>query len=160
MISRDHDGPLLRIGELADRTGVSTQALRYYERQGLLPPPRRLTSGYRAYPPDAVYAVRFIKHAQGLGFTLGEIAVLLRWTDGSPDHCAQARELTMARIADTDRHIARLQAVRDSLRQLVAACAEPGPHRPCPVSRAIDQSTRRTIPLSQVQCPHLLATPS
>lgn len=155
MTSQDHDGPLLRIGELADRTGVSTQALRYYERQGLLSPPRRLPSGYRAYPPEAVYAVRFIKHAQGLGFTLGEIAVLLRWTD-SPDHCARVRELAMARIAETDRAITQLQAVRDSLRQMVAACAEPDPELPCPVSRAIDESTRWTIPLSQVDCPYLL----
>nr|WP_063779290.1 heavy metal-responsive transcriptional regulator [Kibdelosporangium sp. MJ126-NF4]CEL17501.1 Mercuric resistance operon regulatory protein [Kibdelosporangium sp. MJ126-NF4]CTQ91272.1 Mercuric resistance operon regulatory protein [Kibdelosporangium sp. MJ126-NF4] len=153
---RDDNRETLRIGEVAAQAGVNTQTLRYYEREGLLPPPRRQRSGYRVYPPEAVQAVRFIKHAQGLGFTLGEIMVLRRWEDGTADHCAQVRDLTLRRIADTERAIARLQAVRGSLRQLVAEC-EPAlsSDARCPLSRAIDDSTRWSMPLSQVECPHL-----
>lgn len=153
-MATDDDRPL-RIGEVAARAGVHTQTLRYYEREGLLPPPGREASGYRAYPQEAVQAVKFIKHAQGLGFTLGEIAVLQRWADGAPDHCAEVRDLTLRRIADTERAISRLVAVRDSLRELVAECPpSPAADGPCALSRAIDESTRWTVPLSQLDCPY------
>lgn len=148
-------GTDLRIGEVASLAGVNTQTLRYYEREDLLPSPRRLASGYRVYPPETVYAVRFIRHAQGLGFSLAEIRVLQRWAGGTVDHCSRVRELTLGRIAETDRRIAELEAIRDSLRQLVTACDEPHPGQACPLSEAIDESTRWTIPLSQVPCPHV-----
>jgi DNA-binding transcriptional MerR regulator len=59
----------LRVGEVAARAGVHRETLRYYERRGLIPPPPRRISGYRAYPPETVERVRLIKWAQGLGFT-------------------------------------------------------------------------------------------
>lgn len=149
----------LRIGEIAARAGVNPQTLRFYEREGLLPPPRREPSGYRAYPPEAVQAVKFIKHAQGLGYTLGEISILQSWTDGAPDHCSRTRDLTRRRIAETERAIAHLVAIRDSLRDLVAECESTAPAaEECPVSRAIDESTRWPVPLSEVDCPHLQPT--
>lgn len=152
----DHEHGPLRIGEVAARAGVNPQTLRYYEREGLLPPPRRGPSGYRVYEQEAVRAVKFIKHAQGLGFTLGEIGVLQRWADGEPDHCARVRSLTRHRIAETEQAILRLIAVRDSLRELVAEC-EPRQSAgdPCGLSRAIDASTHWTTPLDPADCPHL-----
>jgi MerR family copper efflux transcriptional regulator len=67
----------LKIGEVAERSGVNLQTIRYYEREGLLPEPARLTSGYRIFPLDTVRRVQFIKRAQGLGFSLAEVRELL-----------------------------------------------------------------------------------
>ena len=67
----------LKIGEVAEHGGVSVQAIRYYEREGLLPKPPRLASGYRIFPDTAVRRVQFIKRAQELGFSLAEIRELL-----------------------------------------------------------------------------------
>src|SRR4051794_37191114 len=67
----------LTIGQLAKRVGVNLETIRYYEREGLIPPPPRKSSGHRAYSASAVSRVRFIKRAQELGFSLAEIRELL-----------------------------------------------------------------------------------
>ena len=76
---------------IAAQAQVNTQTLRYYERRGLLPEPQRTRSGYRAYTPDAVRVVRFVKRAQQLGFTLDDIEDLLHLSEGGPDSCDEAR---------------------------------------------------------------------
>lgn len=131
-------GAKLRTGEVAARAGVNVQTLRYYERRGLLPDPRRLASGYRAYPPDAVRTVRFIKRAQSFGFSLAEVEALLGLARDGQDGCPQARELADARIADMDRRIAEMQAMRDSLRQIAASCGQPHADPGCPLTHAIE----------------------
>jgi len=80
---RVHAGGV-RTSEVAAAAHVNTQTLRYYERRGLLPEPQRTRSGYRAYTPDAVRVVRFVKRAQQLGFTLDDIEELLHLADGGP----------------------------------------------------------------------------
>jgi len=67
----------LRSSTLAEKGGVNLQTIRYYEREGLLPKPPRLKSGYRVFPETAVQRVRFIKRAQELGFQLSEVRELL-----------------------------------------------------------------------------------
>lgn len=126
----------LRIGEVAARARVNVQTLRYYERIGLLPEPRRSSSGYRAYPPKAVHTVRLIKRAQALGFTLTEIRELLRLAGGD-DACGPIRELADRRIARLDTKIAGLQAMRDELRRLATGCEVPHPAPTCPLTDAI-----------------------
>jgi MerR family transcriptional regulator, mercuric resistance operon regulatory protein len=74
----------MRTGEVALQAQVNAQTLRYYERRGLLPEPQRTRSGYRAYTPDAVRVVRFVKRAQQLGFTLDDIEDLLHLSEGGP----------------------------------------------------------------------------
>jgi DNA-binding transcriptional MerR regulator len=85
----------LRVGEVAVRAGVHRETLRYYERRGLIPPPPRRISGYRAYPAETVERVRLIKWAQGLGFTLREIVELSRIprdpSGGERNMCVPAR---------------------------------------------------------------------
>ncbi|HEY1570928.1 MAG TPA: heavy metal-responsive transcriptional regulator [Pseudonocardiaceae bacterium] len=129
----------LRIGEVAARARVNVQTLRYYERIGLLPEPRRLSSGYRAYPPGAVHTVRFVKRAQRLGFTLVEIRTLLRLA-GSEERCAQTHALMERRIARLEAEITELQAMRDELRRLATGCDTPHPDTACPVTDAIEHS--------------------
>lgn len=106
----------LRAGELAAAAGVNRQTLRYYERIGLLAEPDRTLGGHRHYPADAVVRLTTIKSIQRLGFTLTEIRQMLGVRrrparPGDPDLVARAN----AKIADIDRRIAELSAMRQTL---------------------------------------------
>lgn len=129
----------MRTAELAGRAGVNTQTLRYYERRGLLAQPPRSRSGYRDYPDRAVGQLRFVKRAQELGFTLGQIEGLLELADGGPDSCEQARAVAQAQVADLDRKIADLARMRASLAELAATCDRPRADRSCPLLQAIQR---------------------
>jgi Hg(II)-responsive transcriptional regulator len=131
----------MRTGQVAAEAGVNVQTLRYYERRGLLAQPSRQESGYRVYGPDAVRTVRFIKRAQELGFSLGDAEALLDLAAGGPESCEAARELADQKIADLDRRIADLQAMRDSLRRLAATCLRPPDDRECPLLGALENPT-------------------
>ena len=89
-MSRD---PALAIGELAARAGVTRDALRYYERLGLIAPLRRTSGGFRVYAPDIIERLRFIKQAQLHGMTLAEIRDLLRLDARSGSQCRQVQQL-------------------------------------------------------------------
>ncbi len=106
------------IGQLATRTGVSAKALRFYERRGLLPEPDRTSGGYRDYGADAVTRVTFIKDAQGSGFTLAQIGEVFAIRDAGDPPCAHVADLIDERLADVQRRLAELTAVRDQLRDL------------------------------------------
>ncbi len=128
----------MTIGEVARRAEVNPQTLRYYERRGILPKPARSRSGYRTYTQDAVARVRFIKAAQGLGFSLSEIEELLRLAHDGPGRCAAARALADEKIAGLDVRIAMLVALKHSLERLVATCGRPHARRECPLLQAIE----------------------
>ena len=111
----------LRTGQVAKLARVNVQTLRYYERRGLLPEPRRSLGGHREYPPETVSLIRVIKAAQLLGFTLEEIAELLDTSrhrharrPALPDHAA-------AKLAEVDRKIADLGVIRAALVEVIAA---------------------------------------
>lgn len=127
----------MRTSDVARRSGVNVQTLRYYERRGLLAQPPRSSAGYRAYPDSAVQVVRFVKRAQQLGFTLDEIEELLHLADGGPDNCDAARGVAEARLADLQAKIDDLLRMRTSLDQLVATCTKPRAARDCPLLTAI-----------------------
>lgn len=118
-------------GEVAKRAGVNPQTLRYYERRGILPIPVRTSGGYRDYPTSTVSLVRFVKHAQDLGYSLGDIERLLQLADGGAPSCAKARAITAARVSDLDRRIADLRRMRDALSDTGAVCQGPGPGQLC-----------------------------
>lgn len=110
----------LRTGEVAEQAGVNIQTLRYYERRGLLAEPGRSIGGHRIYPPDTVALLRVIKAAQRLGFTLDEVADLL--DAGRRRHPAPGlRERAVGKIAEIDRRIADLVAMRAALVEVVDA---------------------------------------
>jgi MerR family mercuric resistance operon transcriptional regulator len=128
----------LKIGEVAERGGVSLQAIRYYEGEGLLPKPPRLASGYRLFPDTGVRRVHFIKRAQELGFSLAEIRELLLLREnadaGAHDMCDRAR----AKIADIEQKIRRLRAMRNALKALAESCPGSGPLSECPILDALE----------------------
>jgi len=113
--------------------GVNVQTLRYYERRGLLPEPPRRDSGYRSYGAGSVAAVRFIKRAQEVGFTLSEVEMLLHLAQGGPANCEAVRELAHQKVLDLDRRMESLQAMRASLERLVETCDRPKRGRECPL---------------------------
>jgi Hg(II)-responsive transcriptional regulator len=128
----------MRSSEVASRAGVNVQTLRYYERRGILPEPRRSDSGYRSYGIEAVRAVRFIKGAQQLGFSLEEIDSLLGLAAGGPSNCEAAKTLATEKVGELERKMACLSAMRDSLRELVATCDRSPDKRDCPLLEAIE----------------------
>ena len=109
----------MRSGELARRAGVSADTLVHYERKGLLAPPRRLANGYRAYPPEALGRVQLIQRALSVGFTLAELARLLRARDRGQPPCREVRALADRKLADVEIQLANLERFRDALRRIV-----------------------------------------
>jgi len=129
----------LTIGRLAAVAGVNVETIRYYQRRGLLDEPRKPVGGYRHYPPDMTKRIRFIKRAQGLGFTLDEIASLLR-LDGA-DCCADTRELAAQKVALIERKLADLASMREALASLVDQCDMGKAEAACPIIRALEQGS-------------------
>ena len=107
------------IGELATASGLSREALRFYEQQGLIRA-RRLDNGYRDYPPEVVTLVQYIRTAQQLGFTLAEIGDRLPaiWDAAEPGPALA--QVLAAKLQEIDERIAALQALRQTLAERVA----------------------------------------
>ena len=108
----------MRIGEVAERAGLSTKALRYYEQAGLLDEPERTPSGYRDYDESVLDRLRFIRAAQAVGLTLGEVKGVITFREKGSPPCGHVLELIAARAADLDRRIGELRRLRDELRGL------------------------------------------
>jgi DNA-binding transcriptional MerR regulator len=113
---------MMKVGELAEATGVSVQAIRFYERRGLLPAPRRLQSGYRDYPAETVSAVLRIKRMQEVGFTLRELEHFLHLLEAEPHNTPERRAYAEAKIRDIDAQIERLRSMREELSRRLLTC--------------------------------------
>src|ERR671936_2011325 len=108
----------MRIGELADQAGISTKAIRYYEQIGILAPPARTSSGYRAYDQAALGRLGFVRAARALGLTLGEIRQIIAFRDDGTAPCAHVTALLQRRAAELGARITQLQRLRGELQQL------------------------------------------
>jgi DNA-binding transcriptional MerR regulator len=114
------DRVTLSPSDVARRVGVSTDTLRHYERKGLLPAPVRTPSGYRRYPPQTITRVQLIQRALVIGFSLDELARVLRERDRGSPPCKAVRDLVKQRLADLEDRLQQLSALRTELRHLVA----------------------------------------
>ena len=112
---------MYRIGEVATATAVSVEALRYYEREGLLPAALRSTGGARRYGADVLDRVRFIKEAQAAGLTLRDIHVLVQARASRRD-CQKIRDVLAARVDDLDKRLAQMQAFLEVLGAHLKSC--------------------------------------
>jgi len=108
---------LMRIGELANRVGITPDTIRYYEREGLLPPPKRTTNGYRDYGPETVDDLQFIKKAQALGLKLSAVREVLEISSGGEPPCEHVRATVASRLAEVEQRIKELRALRSTLRE-------------------------------------------
>ncbi len=126
----------MTIGALAAAAGVGVETVRYYQRRGLLPQPAPMRGAIRRYPPAVAARLRFIRRAQGLGFTLEEIASLLQLADGTDRR--SIRRITAARLAQLTERIRDMQKMVDVLQHLLHACEHTGGAADCPIIEAID----------------------
>lgn len=124
----------LKIGEVAKECGVNIETIRYYEKRGLIDGPPRTTSGYRAFPTEAIQQIRFIKRAQELDFTLSEIQKLISITDDDGSFTAQdAKQFAMEKLSEVEKKIRGLGSVKSLLEDLLERCSGKGPICECPI---------------------------
>lgn len=133
----------LTIGKIAKLAGVGVETIRFYERKGLVVEPSRPRLGYRQYPAATVSRIRFIKRAQGLGFSLREINELLSLRIGPETSRQDVRSRAEAKIAELNDKMASLRRMRDALSRLTVACCEGNEsNSECPILEALDQEGR------------------
>ena len=137
----------LRIGEVAERAGVSVDTVRYYERLGLLPRAPRSEGGFRLFALDAIERLRFIKQAQEMGFSLDEIRMLL--TGGGAGECRQMRDLLQSKMQEINQKMKALRVFSRTLSRHLRACeaelARRGAAAKCPVVAEIGQAAKREV---------------
>lgn len=123
----------MKIGEVAALAGVPVATVRYYERRGLIADAERTPSGYRQYDADAARRLRFIKHAQELGFSLDEVQQMLALQSDDPASCARVQSVTREKIRAVRERLTELERLERTLQGLVRACERHEPSAPCPV---------------------------
>src|SRR4030066_1999577 len=123
----------LTIGQLAKKTEVNIETIRFYERRGLMPKPLRRESGYRQYSDGDIARLRFIRRAKELGFSLKEILELLSLRVDQETTCGDIKRRAETKIADIDQKIRTLQGMKKALAKLVALCRGRGPTSECPI---------------------------
>jgi MerR family transcriptional regulator, copper efflux regulator len=124
-------GPF-NIGQAAARSGVSSKMIRHYESLGLLPAVHRTDAGYRQYGEKEVHTLSFIRRARTLGFSMAEIAELLKLWQNKRRASADVKRIALAHVADLERRIAEMAAMKQTLQHLVHCCQ--GNSRPdCPI---------------------------
>ena len=105
----------LKIGEVSQASGIGIEALRFYERSGILGKPARTASGYRVYDAGVLDRLAFIKKAQTLGFSLDEIRRIIAESNAGESPCAEVREIVRRRLIDIDKHLQDLRRYRKEL---------------------------------------------
>ncbi len=109
----------MKIGQLAERTGVSTKAIRYYEQIGVLPEPERAANGYRTYREGSADRIRFVQDAQSAGLSLLEIQMILDLRDGGDSTCNHVIGSLKAHLNDVERQMSELVRTKNRLTDLI-----------------------------------------
>ena len=141
----------LKIGELAKLSGCQVVTIRYYEKEGLLPPPERTNSNYRLYSEGDVERLHFIRRCRLHGMNLAEIRKLLAFKDNPTVSCAWVNDLVDKHIADVESQIASLQHLKKHLEALRHACT--GDHvQGCGIIDSLDHGSHCTC-CEEEHCP-------
>jgi Hg(II)-responsive transcriptional regulator len=127
----------MKIGEVAKRSGVGIETIRYYEREGLLATPRRRPSGYRQYDEQVLARLQFVRRTKDLGFTLAEIKELLGlWFDTST-RCVHVRQRATQKVADIEAKIQTLRLMKRSLNEVIKQCESKDSIEACPLWKGL-----------------------
>ncbi|PWI33260.1 Zn(2+)-responsive transcriptional regulator [Vibrio albus] len=109
-------------GQLAKQLGMTTEAIRFYEQQGLLEPPRA-PNGYRQYDQDCIEKMKFILHAKEVGLSLSDIQELLSIQIEPEQHtCQEVKDITQAKLHDIEQRISQLQHMYNALKVINERC--------------------------------------
>lgn len=133
---------LMTIGQIAIRSGVGIETVRFYEREGLLAKPERTQSGYRQFDEEVISRLMFIQRAKELGFTLNEIKELLSLRIEPGTCCKNVRAKAESKIADVEGKIRTLQRMKKALVRLTQECCEKGGGSECPILDALEGRPR------------------
>lgn len=128
---------MFNIGEAAKRSGVSAKMVRHYESLGLLPAVHRTDSGYRQYGEREVHTLRFIRRARDLGFSMAEIAELVKLWQNRRRSSGDVRRIASRHVQELERKMAEMEAMRRTLQHLIHCCH--GDERPdCPILEELE----------------------
>ena len=130
---------VMSIGDAASRSGVPPKTIRYYEEIGLIAPAERMENRYRVYSETDVQTLRFIQKSRSLGFPLKEVGELMALYRDRRRHAKDVKRLALAHVAELDRKIAELTAIRRTIADLAERCH--GGQRPeCPILKELEAS--------------------
>jgi DNA-binding transcriptional MerR regulator len=133
----------MKIGEVAKRSGIGIETIRYYEREGLLLAPERWPSGYRQYDESTVERLDYIRRAKELSFTLAEIQELLELSIVAHAGCDHIRQRAEAKVADIEGKIRGLQQMKRSLTKVVECSRATNSTEDCPLVHKTKRKTTR-----------------
>lgn len=132
----------MKIGELAKLANCDVETIRYYEKVGLLAEPPRTGTGYRAYTPEHVESLRFIRQCRALRMGLAEIRTLITLKNDRSAGCQSVNELLDQQVEAVDRQLQELHSLRDQLVQLRAQCLTPHLIDDCAILQQLDIATK------------------
>ena len=146
----------MKIGALAEATGTPVETIRFYEREGLLPPPARAENNYRLYLPIHVERLAFVRQCRGLDMTLDEIRALIELRDSPAQDCGEINALLDEHIGHVAQRIRELRVLERDLKALRARCTSPHAVAECGILSGLDHASV-SKPLS-TNWPHLHGT--
>ncbi len=126
LVGEDEGRRMLKIGDVSKRSGIGIEALRFYEKSGLLEAPARTFSGYRVYGEEVLERLEFIKRAQALGFSLDEIRRIIDDARKGESPCDEVREIVRRRMAELDERLRELHRYRKELKSTLEEWDEVG----------------------------------
>jgi MerR family mercuric resistance operon transcriptional regulator len=125
----------MTIGRLAQEAGVNVETVRYYQRRGLIDEPAKPSGGHRRYQPIALRRIAFIRRAQALGFSLAEIEVLLKYSDGT--NWKDTRAIAERKVASLNVHIGQLKKMCSELTALIEESKRGRGKGHCPIIKSL-----------------------
>jgi MerR family mercuric resistance operon transcriptional regulator len=128
----------LTIGKLAQKSNVTVETIRHYQRKKLLSEPEKPANGFRQYPIETIARIRFIKHAQQSGFSLKEISELLSLDD---NHCSDVQKIAEQKLQKIDEQINSLTIIRNILDTLVQGCHSNSSEKRCSLIKSISDKS-------------------
>lgn len=127
------------IGQVAKRSGVGIETIRFYEREGVIPRPPRTDAGYRLYDEETLKRLHFIGRAKELGFSLKEISQLMALRLTPRSNCTEVKKKAVSKLEEINQKIADLQRMRATLKEVTEACEESKPILTCPILTCFDR---------------------
>ena len=132
---------MLRIGQVAKKSRVGVETVRFYESEGLIELSERSMSGYRQFSESVIKQIQFIQHAKKLGFTLKDIRELIKLKSTGNSRCNIIKATASSKIADIQEKVDALEQMKMALQPLVAQCKSSDPISDCPILNALDEET-------------------